>query len=288
MEAIALEQKQHPTYVLTEQKSAARAEIVPQRGGILLRWNVRGREIFYLDEERYTDPQKSIRGGNPLLFPICGNLPDDTYTHAGKAYALKQHGFARTLPWEVSDRSEDPLSLTVTLESNDSTRSVYPFDFTLDYTYVLEGDALEIRQRHTNRSSEPMPFSTGMHPYFYTPDKSKLQFDIPATSYQAKDAAEPENFDGTLDLERDEIDIAFRPLSRNRAGFTDSDRNLRLTLTYDSAYSTLVFWSVKGKDFICLEPWSAPRNAMNTGESLLAIAPGETRETIVRADVEFL
>jgi len=33
---------------------------------------------------------------------------------------------------------------------------------------------------------------------------------------------------------------------------------LKLTLEYDDHYSTLVFWTVKGKDFYCLEPWAPP------------------------------
>ncbi|MFM6308254.1 MAG: hypothetical protein ACKPGB_08300, partial [Dolichospermum sp.] len=31
---------------------------------------------------------------------------------------------------------------------------------------------------------------------------------------------------------------------------------------------------VKGKDFYCLEPWSATRNAFNTGDNLTVLAPG--------------
>ncbi|MFM7450793.1 MAG: aldose epimerase, partial [Leptolyngbyaceae cyanobacterium] len=46
------------------------------------------------------------------------------------------------------------------------------------------------------------------------------------------------------------------------------------TLTYSPEFSTLVFWTLKGKDFYCLEPWTAPRNALNTGENLLHLAPG--------------
>jgi galactose mutarotase-like enzyme len=33
-----------------------------------------------------------------------------------------------------------------------------------------------------------------------------------------------------------------------------------------------------GKDFVCLEPWTAPGNALNTGERLFTLRPGEQRE----------
>ena len=33
----------------------------------------------------------------PVLFPIVGRLPQDTYTYLGQSYQLPQHGFARGL-----------------------------------------------------------------------------------------------------------------------------------------------------------------------------------------------
>jgi galactose mutarotase-like enzyme len=38
-----------------------------------------------------------------------------------------------------------------------------------------------------------------------------------------------------------------------------------------------VVWALGGKDFICVEPWTAPGNALNTGERLLFIEPGAER-----------
>ena len=57
--------------------SGDRLRIVPERGGLVSEWLCNGREVLYFDQERYADPAKSIRGGIPVLFPICGNLPDD-------------------------------------------------------------------------------------------------------------------------------------------------------------------------------------------------------------------
>jgi galactose mutarotase-like enzyme len=59
--------------------------------------------MLYLDVERFANPELSIRGGVPILFPICGNLPDNCYTYNGQQYTLKQHGFGRYLPWEVTE-----------------------------------------------------------------------------------------------------------------------------------------------------------------------------------------
>nr|WP_228035112.1 aldose epimerase [Oculatella sp. LEGE 06141] len=266
-----------------------RLEVVPERGGIITRWQVQGKDILYLDEARFANPELSVRGGIPVLFPICGNLPDNTYSHNGKTYTLKQHGFARDLPWTVTDRiTQEAVAITLTLSSNDQTRAVYPFDFQLIYTYRLQGNTLEIQQRYNNHSADPMPFSTGLHPYFEVSNKSQLQFDIPANQYTNQINQTSHPFLGGFDFDLDEIDVALKPLSRQYACVTDSDRQLQLQLEYDPIYSTLVFWAVKGKDYYCLEPWSAPRNALNTAEDLTYLNPGESLEAIVRIKAALL
>ena len=49
--------------------------IVPERGGLVTGWRSGGREILYFDAVRFADPKASVRGGIPILFPICGGLP---------------------------------------------------------------------------------------------------------------------------------------------------------------------------------------------------------------------
>lgn len=286
--AIALQQQQYKTYILSDSSAQSQLQVVPERGGIITSWRVQGEEILYLDAERFANPDLTVRGGIPILFPICGNLPDNTYTYKGQQYTLKQHGFARDLPWEVTDSvTQDLASLTLVLNSNDQTRAVYPFDFQLIFTYQLLGNSLEIRQRYINYSSESMPFSTGLHPYFRSLDKTQLQFDIPATQFQDQRTKTTHPFAGSFDLSQDEIDAAFRQLRDRSASVSDSSRQLHLQLSWDEIYSTVVFWTVKGKDFYCLEPWSAPRNALNTGEQLTHLAPGSSCEAVVRMTVKF-
>jgi galactose mutarotase-like enzyme len=62
---------------------------------------------------------------------------------------------------------------------------------------------------------------------------------------------------------------------------------MQLTLEYDDAYSAVVFWTVKGKPYYCIEPWTATRNALNTGENLIYLDPGASLETLVRLSVNF-
>lgn len=286
---IASTQSLYKTYLLSDEIGQSQISVVPEKGGIVTEWRWQNQDIFYLDRERFQDPKLSVRGGIPLLFPICGNLVNDTYEYKGKTYKLAQHGFARNLPWEVTQESrEEKASITVSLKSNAETLLVYPFDFELDFIYTIKGNTLELVYRHRNLSDQSMPFATGIHPYFYVADKSQLSFEIPATEYQAKGDTNKQQFTGEFDFNREEIDVAFTNLSANIATVTDKNRQLKLSIEYDQHYSTLVFWTVKNKDFYCLEPWSSPRNALNTGEKLLIAEPGETKETKIVFTIESL
>ena len=131
-----------------------------------------------------------------------------------------------------------------------------------------------------------MPFSTGIHPYFAVADKGQLTVELPSTRYQLKDDATVHSFGGAFDFDQEEIDFSFINLTGPAATVIDGDRQLKLTVGFDAHYSTLLFWTVKGKDFYCLEPWTGPRNAMNTGDHLLTVAPGETLETVITMTAE--
>lgn len=288
MFTISQSQQQYTTYILSDESAGAQIEVVPERGGIITRWRIKGQEILYLDTERFANPELSIRGGVPILFPICGNLPDNTYTYNGQQYTLKQHGFARDLPWQVTEQVTDgQASMTVVLKSNETTKAVYPFDFQLAFSYILQGHSLEIRQEYQNLSSTPMPFSAGFHPYFLVDDKSQLEFEIPSGQYQDQKSKEIQAFNGNFDFNREEIDFAFGHLRSQSAAVTDQGKKGKLSLDYDDIYAMLVFWTLKGKEFYCLEPWTAPRNALNTGEHLTVLEPGGSKTMSVRLKVNF-
>jgi galactose mutarotase-like enzyme len=288
MFTITKQSQTEPSYVLNDTQNQSSLTVFPDRGGIATSWRVNDRELMYLDADRFTDPSLSVRGGFPILFPICGNLPDNTYSIDGKQYSLKQHGFAREMPWQVTHQSTNTdASLTVTLESNDATRQVYPFDFSVNFTYRICGHELAIDQTYTNKSDTPMPFSSGLHPYFLALDKHRLTFKIAADSYQEKQTGEIHPFAGKFDFSQAEIDAAFTNVTANTATANDAGQQLTVSMKTSAQYRTIVFWTVAGKDFYCLEPWTAPRNSLNTGVDLLHIAPGETLNTNITFTAKF-
>lgn len=251
--------------------------VYPERGGIITQVELAGVPQFYLDTERFRDPRLSVRGGIPILFPICGNLPDNRYELDGQSYTLPQHGFGRNLPWHVTDLTTDAgAAMTLELKDSEATRAVYPFAFLLRLRYHWQNCRLTITSELTNTSECDLPYSLGYHPYFAATAKSRLQFDLPSQQYY--DRARDLNDSTIWPWDAPEIDAALARLEQPlQASVTDGSNQLRFEASTD--FRRLVFWTVKEKPFYCLEPWTGPRNAINTGEDLIRVAPGTSHST---------
>ena len=168
----------YPHWEFVHPSSGDRLRVVPERGGLVTEWSCGGREWLYFDQERYANPANSIRGGIPVLFPICGNLPGDVLPVNGVNHTLKQHGFARDLPWQLQlleDQSGIQLSLTDTAQ----TRAAFPFPFRVVMAVRPLAQALEIRTTisHTGDGAVAMPFSFGLHPYFTISELSRTRLE---------------------------------------------------------------------------------------------------------------
>ncbi len=263
---------------LIDHEANSRVQVFPGRGGIITSFTIEGKELFYLEKETILDTTRSVRGGNPILFPLCGGLPDDTYQFKDLSYKIKQHGFGRTNAWKVTgEDTENAATLTIELTSDETTLAAFPFHFTVKYHYILKGNTLTVRQEYINQGyiHDPevaMPFATGFHPYFLATDKSKLQFDLPATTYVDHVTGEPSTFKG-FPFEEPVIDWVFTDVHSPIATVTNPTDGYRLTLKSENVYKYLVFWTLIGKDFFCLEPWTARRNALNTGTDLQYVPP---------------
>ena len=85
--------------------------------------------IYELSDDSYPSGIKVApeRGGIPTLFPICAALADGEYRLAGKVYQMKDHGFARNLPWRITaSDTNGRAALSLQLNSDAGIRQVYP------------------------------------------------------------------------------------------------------------------------------------------------------------------
>lgn len=253
--------------------SGTRARVAPERGGMITDFTTRGRAMLYMDRETLRDTSKNVRGGVPLLFPSPGKLEGDAWAQGGEKGALKQHGFARNLPWAVAGQTSSTLTLRLT--SSDATRAAYPWDFAVEITYRVGSDVLSLEARVENTGTRAMPFGFGTHPYFAVADRTS--FAIASQAVRAFDNVTKREvaFDATaLRLGDAEIDLHLLDHHAPSASFSVDE--LRVTLEAPE-HVRWVLWSLPGRPFVCVEPWTSPGNALNTGEALVHLPPGETR-----------
>jgi galactose mutarotase-like enzyme len=251
----------------------ARVLIAPERGGMATRFFVGDRPVFFLDESTLLDRTKNVRGGNPVLFPSPGRLESDRFARDGRAGAMGQHGFARNMAWNVVAESGD--SVTLRLDANEATRAAYPWDFTATYRYSLRGATLRIDQRFENTGTAPMPFGAGFHPYFHVAQADKARTRIPTKATRAWDNAKRAevSLSGPIDLTAAEVDLHLVDHGESTMKLELAEGR-RIEVRASQAFTRWVVWTLSGRDFVCVEPWTSPGNALNTGASLLIAEPG--------------
>jgi galactose mutarotase-like enzyme len=260
---------------LSDPAANSSASIVPARGAIVSSLRIAGRELLYLDATTLIDPSKNVRGGIPVLFPSPGKLDDDRFSRDDHQGAMKQHGFARTLPWTIEERRNN--SLTLSLTSSPETLGQFPWAFNAQLVFQLAASHLRITTRVHNKSAEPMPYALGFHPYFFVADKTGAKIDSRATRAFDNVTKQTGPFTG-FHLTAKEVDLHLIDHPDHTMTLQLGD-GTRIVVRGSNDFSRWIVWTVAGKEFVCVEPWTAPGNALNTGESLLTLAPNKSHES---------
>lgn len=267
-----------PAVELDDDSAHSLAVVAPSRGAIVTRWRVGDRELLYLDESTLRDPAANVRGGVPVLFPSPGKLTDDTWRRRERSGVMKQHGFARTLPWRVLATRADDGGAAVDMELTASERTLlmFPWEFRARMTVAVKGPTLRVDLVVENTAPDAMPFAAGFHPYFAVPQSEKSRATIPTVAKTAYDNTTKQRgpFAG-FDLTQREVDVHLVDHGRSDASLVLPDG--AITLRASDEFSWWVVWTLAGRDFVCLEPWTAPGDALNTNERVITLKPGEAR-----------
>jgi galactose mutarotase-like enzyme len=262
--------------------------LAPERGGLLCGWRCGGREILYFDAQRFADPTLSVRGGVPVLFPICGNLPDNRLPLPQGSFPIPQHGFARTMPWALEELAGGD-GVRLTLRDDASSRVHFPFSFRLELEYQLEPGALAITARvlHEGAAGEPaMPFSLGLHPYLVVSDPAAVVIEGLPPRCLDHTTLQPAATDPLLERLGAGVDLLCQATGPVRLLDPAGGRAIQLDTV--APFDLVVVWTEPPRPMVCLEPWSGPRGALISGDRRLELAPGEHRELQARYSVEAL
>jgi len=247
----------------------------PERGGVITNWVSENNEIIYLDEKRFLDRGESIRGGIPILFPICGNLNISNSLFGKKYLQLPQHGFARDLPWQYSLNKKEK-SLCLVLQDSEITRKYYPFDFEVRMEVTLKINCLEFKIHIENKTNSEMPINFGLHPYFNISDFKNLEFfDYPLNCQDQKRNILINTLE---DLKNIHNGIDLLMYSSGKISFRDNIFKRQVTLNHPYPFDLGVIWSNPPRQMICLEPWTSPRNSLVDGLRKILIPPNVSQK----------
>lgn len=236
-------------------------------------------------------------GRSPLLFPVVGQSPQGHVTIDGTAYPMGSHGFARHSQFQVTAVSD--VAATQLLRQDEATRASYPFDFRLQITYLLDGDALICTACVTNQDTRPMPFQFGFHPAFVWP--LPHQADQPhhvtlengaAPAMRRPDANGliaptqlPSPFAaGNLLVKAADFDsgaMVFAEGAGQGVGYGAGAAQVRMATRN---LPNFALWQKPGAAFLCLEPWHGTAPLAGQGPAMadrpdaLILAPSESAE----------
>lgn len=205
----------------------------------------------------------------PLLFPVVGKLKDDSLLHEDTNYPMKQHGFVRDMDFTLIEQTSSRASFR--LDDNATTRSQFPFAFSLVVSYTLLESSLDIDCLVRNTSGDTLPVAIGGHPGFVWPlpgNANKaghtIVFDTDENApirrvsgglLQAKTYPTPVR-GNTLTLADDLFapDVIIFDQLKSRGVTYQGPAGARLRVTFPD-FPHLGLWTKPGAPFICIEPW---------------------------------
>ncbi|GAB5525910.1 MAG: aldose 1-epimerase family protein [Roseivirga sp.] len=249
-------------------------------------------------EAEILKPQPGYHYESSLLFPFPNRLADGKYSFQGKQYQFEHndfglpnalHGSVSQKLFTLMDQGKDDTKAWATAQFNDSGNDVsYPFAYTLEVTYALSQNSLSIEFKVINQGTGQMPFGLGWHPYFNLgqhisncalklPGCYEIEVDenlIPTGKKSPSTC-----FDGYRPLDRLSLDTCFeiREVEQENSTFVKLNDKQALEIWQDAHHAFIQVFTPDDGQTIAIEPMTCGINALNTGEGLQVLAPGDAK-----------
>lgn len=237
-----------------------------------------------------------------VLFPFPNRLRDGRYRFAGREYQFlvneqatgtALHGFLYRTPAEVLRGGGDDEAQTVTLVyACDATEPGYPFSARVSMTYTLcASGGLSVEMSVENRDSRAIPVGMGWHPYYTLGvrlDACRLELPpvervlVDKRMLPTGERVSDTRFAGGGALQEvvldDCFDLGSEP-GRAAAVFTSRTAGFGLELWQETGPGALNFmqlYTPPDRQSLAVEPMSCGIDALNTGEGLRILEPGQS------------
>jgi galactose mutarotase-like enzyme len=207
----------------------------------------------------------------PNLFPVVGGCLDNQIIVDGKPYPMERHGFARQSEFAIVEAT--PTKACFSLQSNEKTRAVFPYQFDFQIEYQIDNQVLTIIYRVINQENKRMFFSVGAHPAFAVPFLPNEKHEDYYLEFQHEEPLERHllsakgYFTGetepvltvgkelplTGDLFNDDA-LVFKDLNSRTVTIRSRNHDHAVTVSFP-AFPYLGIWAKPGASFVCIEPW---------------------------------
>lgn len=293
---------EHPSgqqFVLTTADARA---VITEVGGGIRELTVDGVDVLDgYDEDAVCD---GARG--QTLLPWPNRVADGRYAWDGATQQLPLteperhnaiHGLTRWANWELLELT----GATVRLRHRLHPQTGWPFLLRCDLRYALRAQGLEVTTTLTNLGPGPCPAAAGAHPYLSAGgglvDSCRLQLrgdtvlptderGIPTGRRPVQGT--PLDFRDPREIGGQQIDLTFTDLQRQADGTAlarlERPDGVVVQLWVGQGYDYLEVFTGdtlapdRRRRGLGVEPMTSPPNALQTGEDLLCLQPGQTVE----------
>lgn len=238
------------------------------------------KRVCLAGEERLWNSDPAFwKSSAPIMFPICGGLPEDKFTYNGREYTLSKHGFAKLMEFEVEHNNG--LKAVFLLKDSPETLKQYPWHFELRVSYSLYGSALKVEYDVKNTSDEAMYMSIGSHEAYACPEGVE-DYDI---IFEKKENLYSCVLDGNL-LSYERIPLlkdsdtlplydkyfavdalVFKDLKSRAAALRNRKTGKTTTVKFDG-FDYFMLWKKPNAGYICLEPWTGIPPYVDSGKDI--------------------
>ena len=254
------------------------------QGGHIMSWQPKSETepVVWLSRAANFTPGKSIRGGVPVCWPWFGSNATDP--------KLPAHGFARTVPWEVTATcalDNGATEIALTLLETDQTRTMWQHQTKSSIT-VTVGPRLKIALTTDNLGGDDVVIGEALHTYFQIGDIADIHISgLGGCDYLDKagggSARRRQNGPVVFSAETDRIYLN----TDAECVIEDPRLKRRIHIAKSGSYSTVVWnpWTEKAnkmgdfgldgwREMVCIESANAVENVVTVsagGQHTIAV-----------------
>jgi galactose mutarotase-like enzyme len=280
------------------------AEVAPGAGMVVSSLRMGDHELLGQRNGLRAYAETGSSMGIPLLAPWANRLAGLAYSAGGHDVALDPrrsplrfddnglpiHGLLTASDrWTGVERHGGEygagVSASLDLGAHDALLAAFPFPCRFDVAIELHARALRITTVLTNIGDAPVPVAFGWHPYLTLPgvDRDTWRLTLPVRrravlnpyGLPTGEHVAPGFVDGSL--AGHEFDDLFDELTHPAVAHLRGG-DWHLITRFETGYPCMQVFAPADQPFACIEPMTAPTNALATGAGLPWVAPGSAMQ----------